>query len=214
MPPHDEKITAWRQRLADGNDDVCTNIETLKPDSFCVVLSVCWGGPGGCMMSMLAPEYFDDESDFVAYVRAVEIPRSLHIMLFSEGPVNEAEKYLPLTDAETRLLLERLIAVTDAALLQDKVTRQSAADVIDAFNALFGRNSDVQFVASGDVAAVIECESIVDHIVGDTYCVRPDDGAEEIEIDVVELVESGRFDPLDELHFKAAQYSLASFPRC
>ena len=75
------------------------DVAALKPDSFCTVFDMCWGGPGGCMQSMLAPEYFDTPADFIAYVRAVELPRSLHIMSDQEGEIRQAESYLSLVDA-------------------------------------------------------------------------------------------------------------------
>ena len=177
------------------------DVAALKPDSFCTVFD------------MLAPEYFDTPADFIAYVRAVELPRSLHIMSDQEGEIRQAESYLSLVDGESHRLAEATIAATDAALAKANPTAADAEAVIAAFNALFGRQSDAQFIAWGDVTAVFSAARIRDRF--DAWSESVDElDDDEPELMFKRLVDEGEFDAHQQEHFDLVCELLSGFPEC
>jgi len=215
MSNRDDLLTKWRTKLAEGSNDSCMHSAALRPDSFCTVFSMCWGGPGTCMFSALAPQNFDTPGDFVAFVRIVELPRSLALMCRDRDDSHTiAEDYLELVDAESRPLLEKAIVVADAALAKDVVAQADAEAVISAFNALFGRRGDAQSVAAGDITAVFPAERVQRR-----FCAWDDNPGELTEEDLAEpqtvvkrLLDSGEFDPVDAEHLSVARAALADFP--
>ncbi|MEI6727109.1 MAG: hypothetical protein WCN81_12905 [Actinomycetes bacterium] len=215
MSAHDAHLEQWRRKLADGTYEDCMDSSALQPHSFCTVFSMCWGSPGGSMVSMLAPEYFDTVGDFVAFVRVVELPRSL-FMLTGAGDDDQhphaVEDYVPVVDAEARPLLQALIAATDAALTKPEPAAADAEAVIAAFNALFGRHGDAQFVASGGVAAVFTVQSIRDQF--DAWSADAADLLDEDEPQMIvrRLTDAGELDQQDHVQLEMVQNMLAGFP--
>ena len=220
MSAHDDLLTAWGDKLAEGMHDDCTQVETLQPGSFCVVFDMSWDGPERGTASMLAPEYFDSPADFVAFVRVVELPRSLEMMCAAAHPgaaepddaFPPAEAYVPRVDAETQPLAEAAIAAADAALAKSDVSAADAEAVITAFNAVFGREGEAQFIAWGDISAVFGTPRITDSF--DAWSADADDllGPDEPEMIVKGLLETGAFDATDAEHLEMARGMLALFP--
>jgi hypothetical protein len=182
------------------------------------VFDMCWGGPGCGMVSMLAPEYFDTPADFVAFVRVVELPRSLE-MLFHMSTVKSdeafppAEAYLSLAgDDDERAPLEAVIAAADAALAKPEVTPTDAEAVLAAFNAAFA--GDAKFIASGDVSCVFTTDRITDSF--DAWSEDAGDllDSGEPEMIVKRLLDAGEFDPGDPAHVKLVREMLAYYPNC
>jgi hypothetical protein len=216
MTAHDDLLTKWRDKLANGTVESCMQAAALRPGSFCTVFQMCWGGPECERGRMLTPEYFEGPADFIAYVRVVELRRCLEFLCGKPEacePYPAAEAHLPLADPEARPLAEKVIAVTDAALAVGDVTTYDAEDVIAAFNALFSRNGEAEFVAWGDLSAVFATGSITDEF--DAWSA---DGADLLDDDepqmiVKRLLESGEFDPDDPEHVEMARGMLAWFPQ-
>ena len=211
-------VDKWRAKLADGSHDDCMDADELRPGSYCAVFDMCWGGPGCGMVSMLAPEYFDSPGDFVAYVRVVELPRSLDMMCRGLEDASEdhppAEACLDSVDADSRQLAEAVIAAADAALDTDIVTPSDAEAVVAAFNALFGRRRDAQFIASGDVAAIFTAGRITGQF--DAWSADDEDILDEDEPEMIvkRLLDAGEFDPFSEEHLEPVREMLAGFPNC
>lgn len=218
MSTRDDLLDKWRAKLADGSCESCMDAQELKPGAFCTVFDMCWGGPGCGMVSMLAPEYFESPADFVAFVRVVELPRSLDMQCRGlENPEEHfppAEAYLDSLDAESRPLAEAAIAAADAALAKDVVSPADAEDVIAAFNALFGRHGDAKFIVSGDVTAIFRTERITGFF--DAWSRDAEDilGEDEPEMIVKRLLDTGEFDPSNEEHLEPVREMLAGFPNC
>ena len=222
MSAHDDLLTAWRDKLAEGMHDDCTQAESLRPDSYCVVFDMCWGGPDCGTATMLTPEYFDSPADFVAYVRVVELPRSLEMLC---GPAASdaakpddtlppAEAFVSRIDQEAQPLAEAVIVAADAALAKPEVTAADAEAVITAFNALFGREDNAQFIAWGAVSAVFGTPRITDSF--DAWSADADDllSPEEPEMIVKRLLDAGEFDAGDPEQLEMARGMLALFPLC
>lgn len=220
MTAYDSPLAKWRAKLAEGTHDGCMHSSALQPGSFCAVFDMCWGGPMCGMVSMLAPEYFDTPADFVAFVRVVELPRSLE-MLCRAVPPGEgfpaAEDYLPLTGEADRRLAEAAIAAADAALSKAAitpagVTPADAAAVIAAFNALFVHRA--QYIAAGDVSCLFSAERITHSF--DAWSDLADGMYDTGEPDMVvkPLLDSGGFDPEDPSHIELVRDMLQFFPRC
>jgi hypothetical protein len=167
------------------------------------------------MFSAIAPEYFDTPGDFVAFVRVVELPRSLYMMVNDRDESREdPEDYLDAVDTESRPLLETAIATTDAALAKPEVSAADAQAVIAAFNALFGRRGDAQFVAAGDITAVFAAERVQSRLWAwddDPGELTDEDKAEPQWI-VKELLDAGEFDMANFEHLETARATLAEFP--
>jgi hypothetical protein len=216
MTAHDDLLGKWQDKLVNGTVESCMQAEALQPGSFCTVFAMCWGGPDCERQRLLTPEYFDGPADFVAYVRVVELRRCLEYLCGRPEacePFPAAEAHLPLADAEARALAEKVIAVADAALAVSEVTTYDAEDVIAAFNGLFGRDGEAEFVAWGDLSAVFATASITDEF--DAWSADGADllGDEDPQMVLKSLLESGDFDPHDPQHVEMARGLLAWFPR-
>lgn len=213
MGQRDDLIAKWQEKLDRGEHDEVMDVGSLRPDSFCVVFDMCWGGPACGGASLLAPEYFDSPADFVAWLRAVELPRSLHMMCGGDDAAHpKAEGYSDLLGSDLRPLLETVISAADACLAAPDVDADAAQAVITAFNDLFGRRDDAQFVASGGVGAVLRADRIREHVL-----LLDEDGNSDYEEDepprpFMRLVEEGRFDVRDPEQFAQARQLLAGFP--
>lgn len=217
MTAHDDLLTKWRDKLADGSADSCMQSESLQPGSFCTVFRTCWGGSPECEKGrLLTPEYFDGPADFVAFVRVVELRRSLEMLCGkpeSCEPFPPAEAHVPQADPEVKQLAEAVIAVADAALAVTDVTTYDAEDVIAAYNVLFGRNGEAEFLAWGDLSAVFATGDITDEF--DAWSA---DAADLLDVDepqmlVKGLIDAGEFDPRDPGHVEMARDLLSWFPR-
>lgn len=208
----------WRAKLVDGSYESCMDASELRPGSFCTVFVMCWGGPGCGMVGMLAPEYFDSPADFVAFVRSVELPRSLDMhcrgLENSDEDFPPAEAYLHSLDTESQQLAKAAIAAADAALARTEPTKADADAVIDAFNALFGRHGNAMYVASGDITAVFGADRITSLF--DAWSEDADGilDADDPEMVVKRLLDTGEFDPGDEDHLVPVREMLAGFPNC
>lgn len=217
MSEYDALLAKWRRKLADGAHEDCMHSSALQPGSFCTVFDMCWGGPGCGMVSMLAPEYFDTPADFIAFVRTVELPRSLEMQcrgIEIDEAFPPAEAYLDSIDAESRALAEATIAAADAPLSEADVAAADAQAVVAAFNSLFGRRGNAQFIAAGDVTAIFGTDRIADFF--DAWSEDADDilDADEPEMVVKRLIDSGEFDPTDRENLELARDLLAGFPNC
>ena len=218
MTTYDHRLEKWRAKLAAGTHESCMHAESLRPGSFCAVFDMCWGGPGCGMLCMLAPEYFDDPADFVAFVRVVELPRSLELLFHlqtvaSDEPFPPAEAYLPLAASDDeRAPLEAAIAAADAALARSEVTPADAESVIAAFNAAFGGSA--KFIASGDATCFFTTGRITDSLDGwSGYAVSLIDSGEP-DVVVKRLLDAGEFDPGDPAHVELVREILAYYPNC
>ncbi len=216
MTAHDDLLTRWRDKLTEGTADSCMSTESLQPGSFCTVFEMCWGGDDCDRGRLLTPEYFDGPADFVAYVRVVELRRSLELLCGRPEacePFPPAEAHVPLADPAARQLAERVIAVADAALAVTEVTMYDAEDVIAAFNALFSPSGQAEFVAWGDLSAVFATASITDEF--DAWSADAADLLDEDEPQMIvkRLLEAGEFDPRDPAHVDLARGLLAWFPK-
>lgn len=216
MTAHDDLLTKWRDKLADGTADSCMEPENLQPGSFCTVFRTCWGGPDCEQGRLLTPEYFDDPADFVAFVRVVELRRSLEMLCGrpeSCEPFPSAEAHVPLADPQARPLAEKVIAIADNVLALTEITTYDAEDVIAAYNAVFGRNGEAEFVAWGDLSAVFATGVITDEF--DAWSVDAADLLDEDEPQMIvkRLIEAGEFDPRDPEHVEMARGLLAWFPQ-
>lgn len=214
MSTHDALLEKWRAKLADETHESCMDAASLRPGSYCTVFAMSWAGPDSGTVSMLAPEYFDSPGDFVAFVRAVELPRSLdmqcHGKLKSGEPFPPAEAYLDTLDGESRPLAEAAIAAADAALAKAEITAADAEAVIAAFNELFA--GDAEFVAAGDITAVFGTERITESF--DAWSADAEDllDAEEPEMIVKRLIDAGEFDPFDAAQLELVRGMLAGYP--
>ena len=216
MTAHDDLLAKWRDKLAEGTADSCMLPEALQPGSFCTVFEMCWGEADCDKGRLLTPEYFDGPADFVAFVRVVELRRSLELLCGRPEacePFPPAEAHVPLADPEVRPLAEKVIAVADAALAVSEVTMYDAEDVIAAFNALFSRDGQAEFVAWGDLSAVFATASITDEF--DAWSADATDLLDEDEPQMIvkRLLEAGEFDPTDPEHVDMARGLLSWFPQ-
>lgn len=215
MSPNEALLVKWRGKLSDGTYDDCLRPDALQPGSFCVVFDMCWGGPDVCSPKLLAPEYFASPGEFIAFVRTVELPRSLSLLVGIESDaswIKPAEVYLDVLGTESRRLAEALLAACDAALAQPVVFSSDAEEVIGAFNALFSEQDDAAFIACGDLTAVFRSgriTSFFDAWSDDAEALLDDD---EPEMVVKRLLDSGQFDPDDPRHVDMARSLLAEFP--
>lgn len=228
----DEFVKKWRAGRAREERDDVMDTGRLTADSFCVVFDMRWGGAAGGLSRILAPEYFESPVDFIAWLRAVELPRSLR-MLCGEGHVMaDAEAYLPCVPEHARDLLEQLIATLDELLglraggagaagatapssgagglgltMPDE---SDARRAVAAYNALFGRRDDAEFVACGDLAAVFAAPRIREQLL------TPAEGGEEGSVEaaraLLRLVDEGTFDAHDPAQLHRARRLLARFP--
>ena len=217
MGAHDALLEKWRGKLDDNTYESCMDAASLQPGSYCTVFDMCWGGPGCGMVSMLAPEYFDSPADFVAFVRIVELPRSLDMQcrdIEGKEPFPPAEAYLGALGDESRRLAEAAIATADAALAKPKIAEADAETVIAAFNALFGRQGDAQYIAAGDITAVFVTERITESF--DAWSADAEDILDEDEPEVIvkRLIDADDYDPLNGEHIELVRRMLAGFPRC
>lgn len=216
MTAHDDLLNKWRDKLADGTAESCMQPEALQPGSFCTVFQMCWGEDDCEKGRLLTPQYFDGPADFVAYVRVVELRRSLELLCGKPEacePFPPAEAHVPLADPEVRPLAEKVIAVADAALSVSEITLYDAEDVIAAYNALFSRDGEAEFVAWGDLSAVFATASITDEF--DAWSADGSDLLDEDEPQMIVkgLLEAGEFDPRDPEHVEMARGLLSWFPQ-
>ncbi len=118
-----------------------------------------------------------------------------------------------MADPEVKPLAEKVIAVADAALAVSDVTTYDAEDVIAAYNALFSRSGEAEFVAWGDLSAVFATASITDEF--DAWSADAADLLDEDEPQMIlkRLIEAGELDPHDPEHVELARGLLSWFPQ-
>lgn len=213
MSAHDDLVRSWSEKLGTDAEYDCMLSENLRPGSYCVVYDVCWGDQDCDVASMFGPAYFDGPADFVAWVRGVELSRSLSYLCDAgdEDP-QTPEAYLDSVDAESRPLVEAAIAAADAALAKPEVTAADAEAVITAFNELFGRDADAQFLAWGDVTCLFQPTEINEEF--DAWSEDAGDllDDDEPQMIVKRLIDDGEFDSGDPEQLEMVREMLSMFP--
>jgi hypothetical protein len=215
MSPNEALLEKWRGKLSDGSYDDCRRADELQADSFCVVFDMCWGGPDVCDPRLLAPEYFASPGDFVAFVRTIELPRCLGLLIGLERDaswIKPVETYLEVLGTESRALARAVVTACERALAQPVVFASDADEVIGAFNSLFSEHDDAAFIAFGDLTTVFASRRITSCFDAWSEDAEGLLGDDEPEMVVKRLVDAGELNPDDPSHLALARELLAEFP--
>jgi len=194
-------IARWRRLLENGSAGCGFDLEKLEPGRFCVLYRDGGGESMACYSEVQVIGFFDNERDFLAFLRCAELPRVMDVDTgTNRDPFPDvADAYLLNYEGEERDRIDRLVGMIDSSLKAETITVSELSLVCGRFNEAFSEtNPSVQLIAWGSLPEVLRSgalqealEEAVDEEVDDEEqpCTR-----------LRALLDDGKFDENDEEH--------------